>query len=81
MVNRLLGKKVIGVKQSLKSMKNGLGETLYIAKDADSKLIEPLIECADQFSITIQHVNTMKELGKMCGLQIESAAALKLKEK
>ena len=80
MVNRLLGKKVIGVKQSLKSMKNGFGETLYIANDADNKLIVPLIEYADQFNVSIQHVDTMKELGKMCGLQIETAAALKLKE-
>ena len=80
MVNRLLGKKVIGIKQSLKSMKNGLGDTLYIAKDADSKLIKPLIEYADENNINIQHIDTMKELGKMCGLQIESAAALKLKD-
>jgi len=80
MVNRLLGKKVIGIKQSLKSMKNGLGDTLYIANDADSKLIRPLIESADENNINIQHIDTMKELGKMCGLQIESAAALKLKD-
>lgn len=80
MVNRLFGKKVVGIKQSLKSMKNGLGETLYIAKDADNKLIEPLIKYADEIGINIEHVNTMKELGKMCGLQIESAAALKLKD-
>ncbi len=81
MINRLQGNKVIGVKQSLKSMKNGLGETLYIAKDANNSLTQPLIEYAHNININIQHVDTMKELGKMCGLQIESAAALKLKDK
>ncbi|MCL2322395.1 MAG: ribosomal L7Ae/L30e/S12e/Gadd45 family protein [Oscillospiraceae bacterium] len=80
MVNRLLGKKVIGVKQSLRSMENGFGETLYVANDADNKLIAPLIKYADEINISIKRVETMKELGKMCGLQIETAAALKLKE-
>ena len=32
---RLEGQKVVGVKQTLKAMKNSKGKVLYIAKDAD----------------------------------------------
>ncbi len=32
MVDRLLGKKVIGIKQSTKAMKNCEGKILYVAK-------------------------------------------------
>ena len=41
MVDRLQGKKVVGVKQATKEIKNGRGHTLYLAKDADKKVIDP----------------------------------------
>ena len=39
MVDRLVGKKVIGIKQCTKAIKNGEGKVLYVAKDANDKLI------------------------------------------
>jgi len=80
MVNRLTGKKVIGVKQTLKSMQNGQGKIVYIAKDADAKLIEPVEKLALNFSIDLVYIETMKELGKLCGIEVGAATALILKE-
>lgn len=80
MVDRLLGKKVIGIKQATKSLKNGLGKTLYIASDADEQLVKPVIELAKIMSVDTVYIDTMKALGKLCGIDVGSAVTLILKE-
>lgn len=80
MVDRLLGKKVIGVKQASKSIKNGLGKVLYVAKDADHKLTTSLVDSAEEHSVEVIYVETMKELGKLCGIEVGASAALILKD-
>lgn len=76
MVDRLFGKKVIGIKQCKKTIANGKGKVLYVAKDADMKLINPLIELARNNNIEIVSVENMNTLGKMCGIEVKSAATL-----
>ena len=76
MVDRLLGKKVIGIKQSTKAMKNGEGKILYVAKNANDKMVTPLVELEEKCGIEIKHVKNMKILGEMCGIDVKSAVAL-----
>ncbi|MGY0373533.1 ribosomal L7Ae/L30e/S12e/Gadd45 family protein [Clostridium sp. JNZ J1-5] len=78
MVNRIEGEKVIGLKQTIKSIKNGQGKCLYIAKDADAKLISPVIQLAKERSLQVTYIETMKELGALCGIEVGSAVALVL---
>jgi len=79
LVDRLLGKKVIGIKQSVKSLKNGGGKILYVANDAQEDLLKPVVELANNMNIEIRHVESMKELGKLCGIDVGAAVALLLK--
>ncbi|WP_026883626.1 ribosomal L7Ae/L30e/S12e/Gadd45 family protein [Clostridium akagii] len=76
MVNRLSGKKVVGIKQTIKSIKNGDGRIVYIAKDADIKLVNSVEKLAMENSVEISYVETMKELGKLCGIDVGAATAL-----
>lgn len=78
MVERILGEKVIGIKQSTKAIQNGGGRILYIAEDADMMLINPLIGLAKEKNIDIKSIETMKKLGKMCGIEVKAATALVL---
>lgn len=80
MVERLSGKKVIGIKQTSKSLKGGLGKVLYVAEDSDEHLISPLVKLAEEFSVEVMYVSTMKELGRLCGIDVGAAVALILKE-
>ncbi|MCM8712071.1 ribosomal L7Ae/L30e/S12e/Gadd45 family protein [Clostridium sp. SYSU_GA19001] len=80
MVERLVGKKVVGLKQSIKAIKNGEAKTLYAAIDADTKLIEPVVKLAKENSLEIQYVNTMKDLGRLCGIDVGAATAVLLKD-
>ena len=78
MLDRIVGKKVIGIKQSTKLIKNGEGKVLYVAKDANAKLISPIIQLAEEKNIKIVEIPTMKELGKMSSIDVKSAAVLTL---
>lgn len=80
MVDRVLGKKVAGVKQATKAIKSGAVKVLYVASDADFKLIKPLLEIAKEFQVEIQYIDTMKELGKLCSIDVGSAAMVTIKE-
>ncbi|NEZ77654.1 50S ribosomal protein L7ae-like protein [Clostridium botulinum] len=79
MIDRLKGNKVVGVKQTVKALKNNTVKTLYVSKDADESLIKPLIELAEENSIDIIKVDTMKELGRLCGINVSAATAALLK--
>jgi len=80
MINRLSGNKVVGVKQTVKSIKNGNAKTVYVANDADEKFIQPVIQLAQENSIEIININSMKELGKLCGIDVGAATCAVLLE-
>ncbi len=78
MIDRIVGNKVIGIKQCTKTIKNGNGYVLYVAKDADKNLTEDLIELAIKENVKIVFINTMKELGKMCEIDVSASSVLVL---
>ncbi|MBC2582676.1 ribosomal L7Ae/L30e/S12e/Gadd45 family protein [Clostridium sp. DJ247] len=80
MVYRLEGNKVVGVKQTIKAIKNGNVKSVYVAKDADDRLIQSVKVLVDENSLDIVYINTMKELGKLCGIDVGAATAAILNE-
>ena len=51
MLDRIVVKKVIGIKQCTKLLKSNEGKVLYVAKDANAKLISPIIQLAKEKNI------------------------------
>ena len=80
MVDRLLGKKVIGIKQSVKSLRSGVGKVLYVASDAQGELVRPVIELATTMNVEVKYVDSMRELGKLCGIDVGAAVTLLIHE-
>jgi large subunit ribosomal protein L7A len=72
--------KIVGIKQTLKKMNKETCKFVCIAKDAELKVIEPIIEKAQSLKIQIVYINSMIELGKLCDIDVGAAAALFLKE-
>ena len=68
-------RKVVGVKQLRKSLKDGQVVRAFVAENADPRLTDPLTEeCARQ-GVELVLVPTMAELGKACGISVGAAAA------
>ncbi|WPC41765.1 ribosomal L7Ae/L30e/S12e/Gadd45 family protein [Clostridium sp. JS66] len=80
MILRLEGNKVVGVKQTIKAIKAGTVKTVYIAKDADDKFIQPVRLLVEEESLELVYVDSMKELGKLCGIDVGAATAAVLKD-
>ena len=68
-------RKVVGIKQLRKSLKDGLVVRAFIAENADPGLTEPLAEECVRLGVELIMVPTMAELGKACGIAVGAAAA------
>ncbi|SNX54364.1 ribosomal L7Ae/L30e/S12e/Gadd45 family protein [Thermoanaerobacterium sp. RBIITD] len=70
---------VIGAKQTLKAVTNDKALKVYIARDAEEHVTKKIIDVCKIKSINIIYVDTMKELGEMCGIDVGAATAAELK--
>lgn len=69
------GKKAVGVKETQKAIRDGRVRGLFIADDADERLVRPLVALCEQAGIPVKRVGTMRELGSLCGIDVGAAAA------
>jgi len=72
-------KKAVGVKQSTKAIEAGNVANVFIAKDCEQRVVKGIIELCDKQSLPITYVESMKQLGKACGIEVEAAVACILK--
>lgn len=71
--------KVIGIKQSMKAVEKDQVVSVYIAEDADSRMIFPLQQVCLARKIPVVGGSTMEELGIACGIDVGAAAIAILK--
>ena len=76
----VIGKKVIGAKQTVRALEKGTAEIVYIAADADRRVVAPLLDLCRQKTIPVVDTVTMVELGKACGIDVGAAAVAVLKQ-
>jgi len=71
--------KVIGIKQVTKAVNKGFAEAVFLAEDADQRVLQPLKELCGEKNIATVSVATMVELGTACSIEVGAAAAAVLK--
>ncbi len=74
MVDRIKEKHVVGIKQATKAISNNNCKILYVAKDVEEELVNHLIKKAKEKNVDIVYIDTMKELGRLCGIQVAASA-------
>ena len=72
--------KVVSTKQTLKALEAGRAGLVYIAKDADTHVTNPVKENCERLGVEVVYVDTMAELGRACGIDVGAAVACLLKE-
>ncbi|QQF63984.1 50S ribosomal protein L7ae-like protein [Bacillus mojavensis] len=65
---------IIGTKQTVKALKRGSVKEVVVAKDADPILTSGVIKLAKDNGIAVSMVESMKKLGKACGIEVGAAA-------
>lgn len=71
---------VIGLKQTLKAIQSGTAHRIYLASDCDDYIKKSVSEANAQKNLEIVYVNTMKELGEACGIDIGASTAAVIKD-
>ena len=68
-------KKVVGAKQLRKAFKSGTVRQVYLARNADPAITEPIEALCLQNHVEYAWVRSMLDLGKACGIEVGAAVA------
>lgn len=73
-------KKKVGLKECQKAVENNRVVKAFVARDADEKVIKSFIELCGNNMVEIEYVDTMKNLGKACGIDVGASTVVVLKD-
>lgn len=73
-------KKTIGSKQTLKAVDQNQAKLVFVAKNAEKHIIDPILQACSVKSITVIMVESMQLLGKACGIEVGCASTAILEE-
>jgi len=68
-------KRAVGIKQTIKAIENGSAKAVFVAKDADERVVGKVIDMCRKDNIQLEYVETMKILGKACNIDVGAAVA------
>jgi len=73
-------KKKIGIKECKKAIENDKALSVFVAMDAEERVIKPFVELCGQKAIEITYIDTMSNLGKACGIDVGATTVVMLKD-
>lgn len=66
--------KTIGAKQTLKNIARGTVKYVFVGRDSDERVVEPIrTACAEQ-GIPVNDKHTMDDLGRACRIKVRATA-------
>lgn len=68
-------RKVVGTRQTLKALEKGEVLLALVAGDAEEKVVRPVVALAEARGVELRRIDSMLELGKLCGIKVKAAAA------
>lgn len=73
--------RAVGTKQALKAVNRGAAGAVYIAQDAEPRVVQALLASCRENQVPVHYVDSMAELGRACGIKVGAAAAALLTER
>ncbi len=72
-------KRTVGAKQVKRALNSHEVEAVFIAMDAEKKIIDQIIQICKEKDVEIVQVENMSKLGEACGINVNAATAALLK--
>lgn len=69
------GSKVVGTRRLIRAIQAGEISEAYIANDADLFIVRQVKQACTENGVRMIEVNSMKELGQACGVEVKTASA------
>lgn len=73
-------KMTVGTKQTIRLVELGKAAEVYVAKDADPRITGKIEALCSKAGVRMTWVDSMKQLGKTCGIDVGAAMAAVSKE-
>ncbi|SEC20555.1 ribosomal L7Ae/L30e/S12e/Gadd45 family protein [Paenibacillus sp. GP183] len=70
----------IGTKKATRMIELGLATEVFVAKDADPRLTIRMVNLCKKKDVQVTYVDSMKLLGKACGIEVGAAVAAVVNE-
>ncbi len=67
--------RAVGASQTVKAVRKGRALLVLVARNADRKVTEPVVHAAQEQGVPVAEVDSMRELGRACGIAVGAAAA------
>ena len=72
--------RAIGLKQSLKAIKHGFAEMVYLASDATDNIVDSVMDVCREMNVSqINREHTMAQLGEFAEIDVGAAVLVVLK--
>jgi large subunit ribosomal protein L7A len=72
--------RVAGYKQTLRAIRQGRAVKVFVASDVDPVIFDTVVKAAVQAGLPVEKT-VMRELGKVCGIDVPTAAAAQVTRK
>lgn len=73
-------KVAIGTNQTTKALEQSAAKEVFVAKDADKKVVDRVLHLCEAKDTPVIWVDSMKQLGRACGIEVGAAAAAILRD-
>jgi len=77
---RTAKKTAVGAKQTKKAVQRNEAKIVFLAQDAEGRITDPIRQACLEQGIPVETVESMKLLGKACGIGVGCAAAAVMEE-
>ncbi len=67
-------KRTVGASATMRALQKDELTEVYVADDADSRVVQPVIVACHNIGIPVSHVDSQSLLGKACGLSVGASA-------
>lgn len=67
--------KVVGTRRLVRAVLAGQVSEVYLAADADLFILRQVKDACNQANVRIFEVESMKQLGEACGVEVKTASA------
>lgn len=71
--------RAVGTRQTLKALQNGTAQVVYIARDAEARVVKPVEDLCRRTGTELVYIDRMSDLGKYCSIDVGAAAAAVLR--
>lgn len=70
----------IGTKQAIRVVELGKAAEVFVANDADPRITIKMVNLCKKMGVKVTYVDSMKMLGKACGIEVGAAMAAVVNE-